>query len=141
MKKLTILFAFLITFLSCSSDNQSPLQNYLGKWELTQMTGTVPNSETTGSKMEWQEYYLIKPNGKFIKSRNRNGIITEISGTYKIVNSSTENLLMFKYSNESQIIGSCTSKLNETLYFNSQNILFNSWNACDGPSLKYEKSK
>jgi hypothetical protein len=90
--------------------------------------------------MEWQEFYLLNPNGSFIKSRNRKGIITEISGTYKVVNSPTENLLTLTYSSESQIIGSCTSNVKEELHFNSENILVSSWQTCDGPGLKYEKA-
>jgi hypothetical protein len=30
--------------------------------------GSIPNSETTGAAMEWQEFYLFNTNGTFTKS-------------------------------------------------------------------------
>jgi len=139
MKKLNILFLLLIILFSCSDDDQSSLKNYQGKWELTQMTGSIQNSETTGSDIEWQEFYLLNANGTFIKSRERNGVVTEISGTYSLVNSSNNNSLQFTYNSESEIIGTCSSELKEELHFQSENILFSNWEQCDGPGLKYEK--
>jgi hypothetical protein len=116
------------------------MKNYQGKWKLTQMTGSIPNSETTGSEMEWQEFYLLNTDGSFKKSRERNGILTEISGTYKVVNSSNENLLEFIYASENEIIGTCYSDiLKEEMYFQSESILISNWEQCDGPGLKYEK--
>jgi hypothetical protein len=32
------------------------------------MSGSIPNSETTGAAMEWQEFYLFNTNGTFTKS-------------------------------------------------------------------------
>jgi hypothetical protein len=32
------------------------------------MSGSIPNSETTGTTMEWQEFYLFNTNGTFTKS-------------------------------------------------------------------------
>jgi hypothetical protein len=37
----------------------------------TQMTGMTANSQTTGSDMEWQEFYLLNANGTFKKSREK----------------------------------------------------------------------
>jgi len=139
MKKLNILFVLLIVLFSCSNDDDSSLKNHQGKWELTQMRGSFTNSETTGSEMEWQEFYLLNANGTFEKSRKRNGIVTEVSGTYSLFNSSNENLLEFTYDNESEIIGTCYSNLREEMHFQSENILFSNWEQCDGPGLKYEK--
>ncbi|OUS00993.1 hypothetical protein A9Q86_09620 [Flavobacteriales bacterium 33_180_T64] len=139
MKKLNILLVVLITLLSCSSNNESPLINYEGKWVLTQMRESIPNSETTGSEMEWQEFYILNADGTFKKSRERNGIITELFGTYTLLSSSNENLLELTYNSESDIIGSCYSNLNEGMYFQSENILFSNWEQCDGPGLKYKK--
>ncbi|OBX26110.1 hypothetical protein LX77_03889 [Gelidibacter algens] len=140
MKKLNILLVVLITFFSCSKDDQNSMKNYQGKWKLTQMTGSIPNSETTGSEMEWQEFYLLNTDGTFKKSRERNGILTEISGTNKVVNSSNENLLEFIYASENEIIGTCYSDiLKEEMYFQSKSILISNWEQCDGPGLKYEK--
>jgi hypothetical protein len=35
------------------------------------MTGMTANSQTTGSDMEWQEFYLLNANGTFKKSREK----------------------------------------------------------------------
>jgi hypothetical protein len=50
------------------------------------MTGMTANSQTTGSDMEWQEFYLLNANGTFKKSR-KNGFVIEIT-TYNWINSS-----------------------------------------------------
>ena len=139
MKKITLLFLFLATLLSCSSNDISTSKDYQEKWQLTQMTGRMANSETTGSNMEWQEFYLLNANGTFTKSREKNKVVTQISGTYRLVNSSNGNILQFTYSSESEIIGSCSSLLKEEMYFQSENIFFSNWQQCDGPGLKYEK--
>ena len=140
MNKSSVFFALLLTFFSCSSDDQSSVNDYQGKWELTQMTGSIPNSETTGSEMEWQEFYVLNADGTFKKSRERNGIVTEISGTYTFVNSANENLLEFTYNSESEIIGTCYSDLKkEEMHFQSENIFLSNWEQCDGPGLKYRK--
>ena len=139
MKK-QILFLMIIGILCSCSKNDINLENQIiGNWKLIQMTGTIPNSETTGTEMQWQETYLLNTDGTFQKSRNRDGVITEISGTYKLINNSTESLLELNFNSESEIIGSCTSNTKETMNIQSETIFLSSWNACDGPGLRYEK--
>jgi len=139
MKK-KILFLMIIGILCSCSKNEINLENQIiGNWKLIQMTGTIPNSETTGTEMDWQETYLLNTDGTFQKSRNRDGVITEISGTYKLINNSTESLLELNFNSESEIIGSCTSNTKETMNIQSETIFLSSWNACDGPGLRYEK--
>jgi len=104
------------------------------------MTGSIPNSETIGSEMEWQETYQLNTDGTFQKSRDRDGVITEISGTYNLINNSNENLLELNFNSKSEIIGSCTSSTKEIMSLQSETIFLSSWNACDGPGLKYEKA-
>jgi hypothetical protein len=139
MRKIIILFLFLATLLSCSNNDVSTSKDYQGKWQLTQMTGRTANSETTGSNMEWQESYLLNADGTFKKSREKNGVVTQIYGTYSLVNSSNGNIVQFTYSIESEIIGSCSSQLKEEMHFQSESIFFSNWQQCDGPGLKYEK--
>jgi len=139
MKK-QILFLMIIGILCSCSKNEINLENQIiGNWKLIQMSGTIPNSETTGTEMDWQETYLLNTDGTFQKSRNRDGVITDISGTYKLINNSTESLLELNFNSESEIIGSCTSNTKETMNIQSETIFLSSWNACDGPGLKYEK--
>lgn len=140
MKK-QILFLMIIGILfSCNRDDDSNSETeIIGNWQLIQMTGSVPNSETTGAEMEWQEAYRINTDGTFQKSRDRNGVITEASGTYNLIDNSNDLLLELNFNSESEIVGSCTSNIKETMSFQSETIFFSSWNACDGPGLTYEK--
>ena len=139
MKK-QILFLMIIGILFSCSKNDINLENQIiGNWKLIQMSGNIPNSETTGTEMDWQENYLLNTDGTFQKSRNRDGVITEISGTYQLINNSTESLLELNFNSESEIIGSCTSNTKETMNIQSETIFLSYWNACDGPGLRYEK--
>ena len=140
MKKIYFLLASLMVFFSCSNNDQNSQNNLQGKWKLTEMRGNMPNSEKTGSDMEWQEFYLFNADGTFIKSREKNGLVTEVSGMYKFVDSLDRNLIELVHQSDNEIIGNCYSNsLKEEMYFQSENIFFSSWEACDGPGLKYEK--
>jgi hypothetical protein len=139
MKKIIVLLFFVTALFSCSSDDESPFKDYKGKWILTQMTGMTANSQTTGSEMQWQEFYVLDANGTFTKSREKDGFVIEITGTYSQINSLTGTVLLFTYSINSDIIGSCSSELKEELNFLSENVLLSTWQQCDGPGLKYEK--
>ena len=136
-----ILFLMIIGVLfSCNKNDDNDTENELvGNWKLIQMTGSIPNSETSGTEMEWQETYVLNANGTFLKSRDRDGITTEVSGTYNFINNSNEPLIELNFDTESDIIGSCTSNMKETMNLQSETIFLSSWEACDGPGLKYEK--
>lgn len=138
LNKVIITF-ILLTFINCNSDDSESEIVLNEKWVLTKMTGSIPDSETTGSEMEWQEFYLFTSGNVVTKSREKDGVITEIKGTYKLTNYSNESLLEITYFEESDIIGSCSSQLTETLYFKPDNILYSTWNNCDGPGLIYKR--
>lgn len=140
MKKLIILIAFLTIFNSCSKDNvAADNTGYYGKWTLIKMSGSMVDSETTGSAMEWQEFYLFNTNGTFTKSRERKGVKTTISGTYTTTNNPDGFYFELTYPNDSEIIGSCYGNLKEELYITENNTLSNTWKNCDGPGLEYKK--
>jgi hypothetical protein len=140
MKKLIVLITFLTIFNSCSKDNVvTDNTGYYGKWTLIKMSGSMVNSETTGSAMEWQEFYLFNTNGTFTKSRERNGVKTTISGTYTTTNNPDGIYFELTYPNDSEIIGSCYGNLKEELYVTENNTLLNTWKNCDGPGLEYKK--
>lgn len=141
MKK-QILFLMIIGILfSCNkNDDDNNLETeIIGSWKLIQMTGNIPNSETTGTDMEWQESYRLNADGTFQKSRDRDGVIIEASGTYNIIYLSEGKHLELIFNEESEIIGSCSSNLKEEMFFQSENTFSSTWSACDGPDLKYEK--
>lgn len=137
-----ILFLLMIGFLcSCNkSDDFNMETEVIGNWKLIQITGSFPNSLTTGTEMDWQETYRLFIDGTFQKSRNRNGIIIEVSGTYNLITNPNETLLELNFNIESEIVGSCISTTKETMRLQSKTIFLSSWNACDGPGLKYEKT-
>lgn len=140
--KTQILFLMLIGILFSCNKNDDDINmetEITGNWKLIQMTGSIPNSETTGSEMEWQENYRLNADGTFLKLRERDGVITEALGTYNLINNSDKPLLELTFDTESEIIGSCTSKTQETMNLQSETIFLSSWNACDGPGLKYKK--
>lgn len=134
----------LTLLISCDKDddmkNDDTKTELSGNWELVQMNGSLPNSETTGSEMDWQESYLLNADGTFEKTRDRDGVVTKISGTFNLINNSDESFLELSYDNDSEIIGSCYSILNkEEMLLQSDNTFSSTWQNCDGPGLKYEK--
>ncbi|EIA07480.1 hypothetical protein [Flavobacterium frigoris] len=141
MKKSIIFCALLVLFCSCSNDNiKAVTTDYQGKWELYQMSGNIPNGETTGAAMEWQEYYFFNTDGSFTKSRTRNGTKTEISGTYIITKIQEESFLELTYKTNSELIGSCYGNNKEELTILPNSVLSSSWKNCDGPGLEYKKT-
>jgi len=123
---------------SCSNDDDNVTQATLeGDWKLVQMSGSIPDSKTTGSDMEWQESYLFFEDGNFLKTREIEESVVELTGSYSF--NENPRSLELTYGEESQIIGSCQSNLKENLFFSSNDVLSSTWHQCDGPSLDYEK--
>ncbi len=145
MKKQVLLFAFTLAVLcSCSSDDDpikkfSP-DRYPQKWVLVQMTGSTQDPPLTGDDMPWQEQYVFNGDKTFVKSRDRDGVQTEVTGSYDSTTFSDTEGLALMFDSDEGLIGSCTSQnLQETLFFSTDGELFNTWNWCDGPGLKYER--
>ncbi|MBE9491359.1 MAG: hypothetical protein IMY70_00620 [Bacteroidetes bacterium] len=141
MKNLIFISILTCTLFSCSKDDEFDFEQYPQKWQLIKMTGQIPNSETTGTNMEWQEYYILNSNGTFTKSRERRGILTEVSGTFVFKDLSDKKYLELTYESDNAIIGSCFSEPGESLWLKSENRLMGTWSYCDGPGLEYERIK
>jgi len=142
LMKMQIVYLVIMGLLgSCSSDDSSNNSELIltGNWKLIEMTGSVPNSETSGADMEWQETYRFESDGSFQKSRTREGETIEASGTYRWSDASEEPLLELDFNSDSEIIGSCNQNNLETMSFQSETIFVSSWMACDGPGLTYKK--
>ncbi len=146
MKKL--LFAVVIAgnLFACSLNNEidsaqlnRETNAYPQKWELVKMTGSFTNSETTGTDMAWQEFYLLEPNHTFTKSRESNGDTKEAKGTYAFVDLSDGKYLELTYESDNELIGNCTGEPKEYLRLTAENTLVATWLACDGPGLEYKK--
>lgn len=138
--KNSILFITLIgLFFSCVAveETQPELDlDIIGQWNLIKMQGSFnPDEMVEGEEMEWQETYYFYDDITFTKIRLTNGISMQRSGIYTQV----KETVILTFDGDSEIIGNCGLKNSETLYFNADNTLKNSWEACDGPLLIYEK--
>jgi hypothetical protein len=142
MKNLATIVFFLSAFSSCTKDDNkenTSTADYHGKWTLVKMSGSLLNSETTGTAMEWQEFYVFSDSGTFTKFRIRNTVQTTASGTYVAKNNQDGTVLELTYPKNSEIIGSCYGNQKEELYFSTNNTLSSTWQNCDGPGLDYQK--
>lgn len=139
MKKILIP-AFLLLFFSCN--DKYDLDHYPQKWQLTRMYGQLPGVGTniTITELGMKEHFLLNSDGTFIKSREKDGILTEATGTFAWKDSSTDGkYLELIYESKNPLIESC-SGLKEPYYLRSDKSLVGSWNACDGPGLEFERS-
>ncbi|HEX2921635.1 MAG TPA: hypothetical protein VHO50_10770 [Bacteroidales bacterium] len=140
MKKLLLLFFGFWILTSC--DKEFYLDNFPQKWQLISMYGQIPNSTVSGADMEWQESYLLNSDGTFTKSRTRNGVLTEASGTFLFKDINDEKYLVLYFDNNSSIIGSCTYyNLQESFWVRSEKRMTGTWSNCDGPGLEYTRIK
>lgn len=145
MRISVILFSFFLMVSSCNSstdnEEQVPLQGGGQKWELVRMTGSFANSETVGDDMDWQEYYVLKQNGTFIKHRERDGLLTTATGSYELITQENEKYFELTYKTGKELIASCYSIDGKEVLMYNGDMLFGTWNACDGPGLEYSLVK
>lgn len=150
MKNLILILSLVASLYSCNeeTDDIATKLDYTGKWELVKMSGNT-GSETTGSDMEWQEYYILSEDETFTKTRVRGDSTVTVSGTYTISDprsyalpESSLNFLELNHDSKNNILASCHSNLSiEHLYFSTDNRLISLYEQCDGPGLEYIKSK
>lgn len=150
MKSAIITLLVLASLYSCTkeSDEVAETFEYTGEWELVKMTGSANGSVYTGADMAWQETYIINDDETFTKTRVTEDTTIIVSGTYSfaedgLLDESESNVLRyinFIHDTKNNITGSCYSKSStENLYFNADNKLISTWEACDGPGLEYMK--
>jgi hypothetical protein len=139
MKNLIIL-SFMTCFLfSCNKSEKFDSEKYPQKWQLIKISTQF--AEKTGTDMEWQEYYLLNSNGSFTKHRERNGTITDVSGTFIFKNLTDGKFIQFTYPSDNSIIANCDNTFIEYLHLRSENKLTGNWHACDGAGLEYERTE
>lgn len=141
MRKVIMSIVTMLFLVCCSkNDCNDKTSSVEGTWQLIEMSGSIPNSVSTGTAMDWQEQYLLLSDGAFTKTRTRNGKVTTASGSYEVTSSSSnEKIILFNYQLESDLIGSCGSNVQEAVVFDSNDTFFSAWQSCDGPGLKYKK--
>ena len=94
MKNLIFVSVIIGTVISCSFNKEIDPENsnkefnsyqFPQKWQLMEMSfGRANIPPTTGSDMEWQEYYLLYSDNTFIKSHEQDNVVTELSGNYAL---------------------------------------------------------
>ena len=139
MKNLTYI-PFVISLLFSCSDNGGEKEislEYPQHWKLIKMTGNIPNSVTTGNKMEWQEVYVFNADGTFVKTQKRNNLLFEGTGTYTHISIADEEQLSLMYESGEELAGDCFVGNSESLRL-LDNKLVSTWQMCDGPGLEYE---
>lgn len=149
--KFAIFFSPLVSLLlSCSTEMgkvESP-QSVTGEWVLVEMSNSLVGSTTTGEEMHWQEKYLLKPDGTFLKTRQTEDEVLKAEGTYVIDDNSDdvkndpqlELAVQFIFEENNDILGSCMpASLKEYMFIYKDQKMRSTWNACDGPSLVYER--
>ena len=138
MRKYLVLCCCYLLIISCSNNEEAIEETSSQIWQLVKMTGNVEGSETTGTAMEWQEFYMLKFDGTFLKSRYRNDVNTEVKGSYSYKTINEQEFIVFTYFEENELIANCTSTLEEYLLVQDYKLI-GTWNACDGPALEYQK--
>lgn len=139
MKKL-LLFLFVIILTSCSKEFD--LDKFPQEWKLISMSANQidPTIIKTGSEMSWQETYILNSDGTFTKSRNRDGIITDASGTFIFKDGSNYKNIELTFTIGISLATSCTPG-KEILLVISETKLQGTWSYCDGIKLEYERIK
>jgi len=148
MRIFTLVIVIFLIITSCSNEDDFGLtstqfvyQNQ--KWELVSMSGSIANSDTFGDDMDWQEYYIFKPDGTFLKSRTNDGNTVEAQGTFEVIKYENDpsDYLELNYESGFDLAASCLGNTVEVLIYRSLSQLSNTWLACDGPGLEYEMVK
>lgn len=133
-----LLFSVLV---SCIDDVDHVEEQFPQQWQLVRMTGQSDDTYKSGIFLEWQEFYLFKPDGSFLKSRLEDGVKTSATGSFNILENEDETLVLLTFDEPVDIIGNCDGSLTETLRLLGQSIMVGTWSACDGPGLEYFRSK
>ena len=145
MKKVLFLLVSFNVVFSCSTNSDNiesfqDLESFPQKWQLERMFGQTPNSMTEGVDMEWQEAYILNDDKTFIKSRERNDIISEVSGTFVFKESVEGTFLILTHESVNELIDNCYSNsLVEVLRVTSNSDMKGTSNYCDGPGLEYKR--
>ncbi len=131
----------LCLMASCVDDVTNVKEQYPQQWQLLRMTGSLDDAIKTGDRLEWQEFYLLKADGTFLKSRLDDGVKTFATGSFTFEEKEDEYLLLLTYDAPTEIIGGCEPEPRETLILLSDDLLVSTWPACDGPGLEYYRTQ
>lgn len=147
MKYFLSLLVLCLSFHSCSVDSSVPDDyDHQGKWDLVRSRSNVAHEKYV-EESEISESYIFRHNGTFLKMRIQRNLEESVGGTYKLVKSqwtgAGEPLLFMelKFEAASPLISNCTPEPVEHLILTSKYILENTWMACDGSQMEYQKEE
>ena len=147
MKVFLTLIVSILVFTSCNKDDDEITDsNFIGEWDLVRTTGQFEGSERKGAEMEWQESYTLRADGTFTKERVRDNETSVAEGTYMVHHEGDWQPgiahISMVYEFENNIIATCYSdKLQEELYFETDELMISTWKQCDGLGLEYIKKE
>jgi hypothetical protein len=135
---------FLLLFVlgvACIDEVDHVEDQFPQQWQLVRMTGQSGHTNRTGAYLDWKEFYLLNPDGSFLKSRLDDGVKTSATGTFSIEETEDETALILMYDAPSEIIGNCDDSMSERLLILGESVMIGTWSACDGPGLEYFRAK
>lgn len=117
-----------------------PSTAYPQTWQLVKSTSSWTNTVRTGAALLWQETYVFQADSTFIKTRQQEGKRAVAHGTFSVRTSASGPYTILTYNAANDLMGTCTpTELKEYLFFKPNDVLVNSWEACDGPRLEYQQ--
>jgi hypothetical protein len=145
MRKLLLLLFVPIVLFSCNED-ADPVRTLVGEWELVAEQSSWTGEKRVGAEMYYQQTYQFRADGTFTKIQKVNNQVGEARGNYSTAtaeataSSAGARLdVTLNFTEGEELAGNCFGPNLETLVLNRDNQLRNSWPACDGPGLTYEK--
>lgn len=138
-----LLFCFVA--FSCK-DDERPKEPVVGNWELVKSIGSYEGAVREGDELEAAETYSFRPDGTFVKRREMGETVYQGAGKYTVRAAEVEDSSNVQYYLElifesgDPVHGDCYSeRAVEYLIVTWQGQLKNTWGACDGPILFYQK--
>jgi hypothetical protein len=142
MSRLWILL--MVLMIGCSPAEDTPGFTMIGEWELVRSIDAWTGVETTGEDMWARETYIFSQDSTFRKQRIMDGVMSEATGGYIESGGGSSppfvRNVTLTFRSGFEIIGACTpSEGIELLRVLEDGTMVNTWAACDGPELFYER--
>ncbi len=136
MKKIVLLFAFVLTLVSCSNNDSDDVvvTDYYGKWN--QFVDAPYANDPSSTQFSYQ----FNKDNTFTKTRNYDNKITTLSGTFEIKNNENTTVFVLTYTEQNFLISSCTGGLVESLTLDKSGRLNDNAGMCDR-YYTYKKAK
>ena len=147
MKKFFILscfFSIVVIFFGCDKD-ESPDNLIEGEWVLMEVGSTWTQDVIKAEEIDYEEKYILLPNGTFVKTRTGSDSDGQATGTFTFTaaepnHQDVQYYLSLTFETGTDMIISCTKSLGiEEFALLDNGRLLNAAGACDWPVLTYRK--